>query len=131
MADTDTPPLPATFDFLVASLRIQAEVQLGMLRLGEENPPEPNLPMARHSIDMLAMLEEKTRGNLTLEEERDLKNCLTELRFRYVQVAERLAAEKAKKDAGESRPDGGEEKPAAAEEKPAPTAAPDEKRTGG
>lgn len=123
--------MPATFDFLVASLRIQAEVQLGMLRLGEENPPEPNLPMARHSIDMLAMLEEKTRGNLTLEEERDLKNCLTELRFRYVQVAERLAAERAKKGAGENRPDGGEDKPAAAEEKPAPTAAPEQERAGG
>jgi hypothetical protein len=119
MADTDN-PLPATFGFLVASLRIQAEVQLGMLRLGEENPPEPNLPMARHSIDMLAMLEEKTKGNLTLEEERDLKNCLTELRFRYVQVAERLAAEKAKQGARESRPEGPEENPAAAEEKSAP-----------
>jgi hypothetical protein len=37
---------------------------------------------------MLAMLEEKTRGNLTAEEQRLLENGLTELRFRYVQVAE-------------------------------------------
>jgi hypothetical protein len=67
-------------------------MQLGLLSFGEkeEEQPEPDLPHARHSIDLLAMLEEKTKGNLTLEEQRMLENGLTELRFRYVQVADEL-----------------------------------------
>ena len=44
--------------------------------------------MARHSIDLLAILQSKTKGNLTLEEQRLLENSLTELRFRYVQALE-------------------------------------------
>ena len=80
---------PATFEFLTASLKMQAEVQLGLLHFGEENErPEPNLPLARHSIDMLAMLIEKTKGNLLFEEQRFIENAVTELRFRYVQVLE-------------------------------------------
>jgi len=89
MSDTDSSfaAPPATFDFLVASLRLQAEVQLGLIRIGDQDPPKPNLPMARHAIDMLGMLNEKTRGNLTTEEQRELENTLTELRFRYVHAA--------------------------------------------
>jgi hypothetical protein len=85
---------PPTFDFLVASLGMQAQAHLGLYHFGEEKPPEPDLAMARHAIDLLAMLAEKTKGNLTIEEERELQNTLTELRFRYVQTAERVAAEK-------------------------------------
>ena len=62
-------------------------MHLGLIRISDQDPPEPNLHMARHAIDMLAMLNGKTRGNLTMEEQRDLENTLTELRFRYVHVA--------------------------------------------
>ena len=79
---------PASFAFLVLSLRAQAEMQLGLMRFGEEDKEPPNLPLARHSIDLMGMLLEKTRGNLGLEEQRYLENSLTELRFRYVQIAE-------------------------------------------
>ena len=85
---------PADFFFLVESILMQAQMQLGLLDLGgEEENPEPNLPLARHSIDLLAMLGEKTKGNLTVEEQRLLENGLTELRFRYVQVSEELNRE--------------------------------------
>jgi Domain of unknown function (DUF1844) len=92
MADTNDLPLPpANFLFLVESILMQAQIQLGLLRLGEpDEKPEPNLPLARHSIDMLGMLQEKTRGNLTNEEQRLLENGLTELRFRFVQVSDEL-----------------------------------------
>ena len=88
----EIPIPPASFSFLVESILMQTQIQLGLLNLGEkdEDPPEPNLPLARHSIDMLAMLQEKTQGNLTVEEQRLLENGLTELRFRYVQVADEL-----------------------------------------
>jgi hypothetical protein len=79
---------PATFAFLVLSMRAQAEMQLGLLPFGENEESEANLPLARHTIDMMAVLLEKTKGNLTIEEHRMLENSLTELRFRFVQVSE-------------------------------------------
>ncbi len=56
-------------------------------------------PAARHAIDMLAMLAEKTRGNLSIEEQRLIENSLTELRFRYVQATEKKAEKAVKLDA--------------------------------
>ena len=82
---------PASFTFLVLSLRAQAEMQLGLMNFGEEEKVEPDLDMARHSIDLLAVLVEKTKGNLSLEEQRMIENSLTELRFRYVQVSDEIA----------------------------------------
>ncbi len=80
---------PASFEFLTLSLRTQVEVQLGLMHFGPpEEKPEPDFELARHSIDMLGMLQEKTKGNLTLQEQRLLENSLTELRFRFVQVME-------------------------------------------
>lgn len=89
MSDSQYPLPPATFEFLVLSLKTQVEAHLGLLHFGEEKDrPEPNFPIARHSIDLLAMIQEKTRGNITLEEQRLVENSLTELRFRFVQVME-------------------------------------------
>jgi hypothetical protein len=95
MADTQKIPSdyalpPANFTFLVESIMMQTQMQLGLLQLGEDEDNEPNLPLARHSIDVLAMLQDKTRGNLTTEEQRLVENGLTELRFRFVQVSDEL-----------------------------------------
>lgn len=79
---------PASFEFLTESLRLQAEMQLGLMRVGSEDQPPADLDLARHTIDLMAMLQEKTRGNLSLEEQRLLENSLTLLRFRFVQAAE-------------------------------------------
>jgi hypothetical protein len=82
-------PLPAaSFEFLAESLRLQAEMQLGLMRLGAEEEPPADLELARHTIDLMGMLQEKTRGNLSLEEQRLLENSLTLLRFRYVQAVD-------------------------------------------
>src|SRR6266487_820776 len=60
---------PATFDFLILSLRAQAEMQLGLFHFGEEaEKPAPDLDLARHSIDMMNVLLDKTKGNLSLDE---------------------------------------------------------------
>ncbi len=88
-ATTDYPLPPATFDFLVISLKTQTEMHLGLIHFGEEQDrPDPDLRAARHSIDMLAMIQQKTRGNLDIDEQRLIDNSLTELRFRYLQVLE-------------------------------------------
>ena len=92
-AEQEELPLPpATFDFFVLSLKTQAEMSMGLLHFGEEKDrPKPDLRIARHSIDLLAMIQEKTKGNLSYEEQRLIENSLTELRFRYVQVSEAQA----------------------------------------
>jgi len=88
---------PASFSFLVLSLRAQAEMQLGLMHLGEAEKPEPDLPLARHTIDLMGVLMEKTKGNLQIEEQRLLENSVTELRFRYVQLSEEAAKADAQK----------------------------------
>lgn len=69
---------------------MQAEAQL--IEPKEDSPEGngggPDLRLARHFIDLLAMLQEKTKGNLSLEEQRLLDNTVTELRFRYLHVFE-------------------------------------------
>ena len=89
--DFQFPLPPPSFAFLVLSLRTQTEIQLGLMHFGEEEAPEPDFRMARHSIDLMAVLLEKTKGNLTLDEQRLLENSLTELRFRFVQVSDEAA----------------------------------------
>jgi hypothetical protein len=93
MSDAGFPIPPPTFEFLVYSLKMQAEMRLGLVQFGEEKDAKPDLPAARHAIDLLAMIAEKTRGNLSLEEQRLVENSLTELRFRFVQVSETKPAE--------------------------------------
>jgi len=79
---------PPTFDFLVLSLQAQAEIHMGLFPLAEgEETPETDLTMAKHAIDLLSVLKEKTRGNLTPSEQRLIENSLTELRFRFVQAS--------------------------------------------
>ena len=64
-------------------------MQLGLFYFGDEKEkPQPDFDLARHSIDMMNVLLDKTRGNLTLEEQRLLENSLAELRFRYIQAVE-------------------------------------------
>lgn len=80
---------PATFEFFIYSMKMQAELHMGLLHFGEDKDrPKPNLPVARHTIDLIAMLGEKTKGNLSMDEQRLIENSLTELRFRYVQAFE-------------------------------------------
>src|ERR1700755_1174880 len=102
---SDLPLPPADFSFLVSSLMFQAQLELGLLHFGEEKDrPEPNLPRAKHSIDLLGVLEDKTKGNLSIEEQRLLENGLTELRFRFIQTSDELKTKDAAKKAEEEHP---------------------------
>ena len=85
MSDKDFPLPPPSFEFLVLSLRMQVETHLGMNPFVEEKQ-EPDFRLARHGIDLLSMLKDKTKGNLSIEEDRLLENTVTEMRFRYVQA---------------------------------------------
>jgi Domain of unknown function (DUF1844) len=103
MSDSDFPLPPATFEFLVFSLKMQAELRLGIVAMPGETQDAPDLRSARHTIDMLAMVQEKTRGNLSMPEQRLIENSLTELRFRFVQVTEDVAKSRAEQP-GEPKP---------------------------
>lgn len=88
---------PPSFSFIVLSLRAQVEMHLGLMHFGEEEKQPPDLQLARHSLDLMGVLLEKTKGNLDLDERRLLENSLTELRFRFVQVSEEVAKAAAQK----------------------------------
>ncbi len=65
-----------------------------LVHLGDAADPvtgerEVDLPLARQNIELIALLQEKTRGNLTGEEERVLGQALYDLRMRYVEVVKR------------------------------------------
>ncbi len=82
-------PLPqGNFAALISMLTTQALFALGLLQVKGQEKREPDLEMAKYNIDMLETLEEKTKGNLTKEEETVLVNTLNELRMGYVKVAE-------------------------------------------
>lgn len=76
-----------SFVHLVWSLAQSVAVHLGDVEDPVSGQPAaPNLPAAQQMIDLLAVLEEKTRGNLTAEERQLLDQLLYELRMRYVEV---------------------------------------------
>jgi hypothetical protein len=75
---------PADFATLVLSLGRSAVMYLGEEPEGKKS--ERNLPMAKQAIDLLTVLEEKTKGNLTAEEEHVLGGLLFDLRLRYVEA---------------------------------------------
>jgi hypothetical protein len=71
---------------LISMLATQAMFALGVLQVKGEEPHEPDLDLARYNIDMLQTLEEKTKGNLTPEEQQMLKNTVSDLRMAYVSL---------------------------------------------
>lgn len=85
-------PLPqGNFAALVSMLTTQALFAMGLIRVRGEEEREPDMEMARYNIDMLETLAEKTKGNLTAQEQEMLKNTLGDLRMGFVSVANQLA----------------------------------------
>ena len=74
------------FATFVVSLSHSALIHLGEAAHSESNTVVQNLPLAKQTIDLLGVLEDKTKGNLTGEEERLLTHVLFDLRMRFVEV---------------------------------------------
>jgi hypothetical protein len=87
-----------TFLHLLNSLAMQAAVALGGMRgpQGEAIPPDPEL--ARFHIDLLGLLEEKTKGNLDDEEQKTLSAVLHDLRGAFVQLMHAMAGQQGDKE---------------------------------
>jgi hypothetical protein len=86
------PPLglPAVdFHTFVLSLGSSALLHLGELEHPDVGAPQMDLPLAKHTIDILAMLEEKTKGNLTPAEAKLIESLLYDLRLRFVELSKK------------------------------------------
>ncbi len=83
-----TQPLPeVNFTSLIFSLSSSALFHFGEVADPQTGEKKKDLPLAKHAIDTIAMLKEKTKGNLTEEEAKFLESVLTDLRWRFVNAA--------------------------------------------
>jgi hypothetical protein len=82
-------PLPeVNFNSLIFSLSSSVLLYLGEIADPQSGEKRVDIALAKHTIDTIAMLKEKTEGNLTEEEKKFLDSILTDLRLRYVKAAE-------------------------------------------
>jgi Domain of unknown function (DUF1844) len=77
---------PIDFHTFVLSLGSSVLLHLGELERPGADGPETDLSMAKHTIDILGMLQDKTRGNLTPAEAKLIESLLYDLRLRYVEA---------------------------------------------
>lgn len=82
---------PIEFQTFVLSLSSSAMYHLGLIPNPDTNRPEKNLPLARQTIDILAMLRDKTQGNLNQDEQRMLDHLLYDLRVRFVEASKQTS----------------------------------------
>lgn len=86
-SDKAEAPRPLDFSTFILSLANTALFQLGFIKTSESEEVRQDLPAARQTIDILAMLEEKTRGNLTDQEKKIITETLFQLRMAFVEAS--------------------------------------------
>jgi hypothetical protein len=80
-------PLPeVNFSTLIVSLSTEVLFHLGELPHPVSGEKKKDLPLAKHAIDTLALLQEKTKGNLTEEEQKLLEGMLYDLRMAFIRT---------------------------------------------
>ena len=88
-APSHTPEPTITFSTFLVGLASSALIHLGKTPNPETGKVERDLVLARQSLDLLGMLHDKTRGNLTAEEKQLFDNLLADLRLRFVGASKR------------------------------------------
>lgn len=83
-------PLEMNFERVIESFYMSALIQMGAIRQDNE-PPRVDIIGARQTIDSLAILQEKTKGNLTDREKTLLQNVLFELRMAFIEITNAVA----------------------------------------
>lgn len=83
-----------TFETLILSLSSTAMVQLGIIPDPTTNQPAKHLPGAKQTIDILEILQHKTKGNLEASESKLLENILYELRMMFLEVSQSIKVPK-------------------------------------
>jgi len=82
--------VPMSFQTLVLSFSTTAMLQLGVLANPATGKSEKDLPGAKQTIDILEILKEKTKGNLTAEEAQILEASLYDLKMTYLKISNKL-----------------------------------------
>ena len=85
-------PPKADFGLFVSSLMLQAMIFLGEVDNPATKTKEEDLPHARYLIDTIQMIWEKTKGNVTKEEDKMLEEILYDLRTRYIAKMNKIAS---------------------------------------
>ena len=85
----------ASFELLVTTFSMQAMAAMGVVGGRGGSPTQPDLGMAKHLIDLLGVIEEKTRGNLSSDESETLEQMLHQLRVLYINPEIRRSANQA------------------------------------
>lgn len=85
------PEYEASFDRLLEPFYLTALMQLGMMPAERGVQPQVDIIGARHTIDTLSLLQEKTKGNLTNEEANVLETVIYQLRMRYIELTNAIA----------------------------------------
>lgn len=83
-------PLEMNFERVIESFYMSALIQMGAIRQDNE-PPRVDIIGARQTIDSLAVLQEKTKGNLTEREKTLMQNVLFELRMAFIEITNAVA----------------------------------------
>lgn len=96
-------PLEMSFERVIESFYMSALIQMGAIRSGNE-PPQVDIIGARQTIDSLAILQEKTKGNLTDREKTLMQNVLFELRMAWIELTNAVAASATKPGAAPPMP---------------------------
>ena len=78
---------PVDFNLFISSLGMQALMALGEIENPMTKKKEQELPQAKYLIDIISMLQEKTKGNLSDEESKTLEQLIYELRMKYISLA--------------------------------------------
>ncbi|MCP4449891.1 MAG: DUF1844 domain-containing protein [Planctomycetes bacterium] len=78
---------PANFSSLVSMLGTQAFYAMGFIRASEDQEPVQDLQMAKYNVDLLGVLQEKTKNNLSDEDHKLLDETLQQLRMAFVQAS--------------------------------------------
>lgn len=84
---------PVEFTTFIGNLASTAYAYMGGIRDPETKKPVVQLDLAKHNIDIIEMLQDKTRGNLTAPEKNFLENTLYNLRMSYVRMVNKPPSE--------------------------------------
>lgn len=77
----------ARFDLFISGLAMEAMVAMGDMPHSATRQQSINLPQAKYLIDLIGIIEQKTQGNLSVDEEKLLKDAIYQLRMRYLSKA--------------------------------------------
>ncbi len=78
---------PVNFITFILSLAGSVQIHLGLMPNPTDSKIEKNLPVAKQTIDLLDVLKEKTKGNLTKDEDELFEHVLFELRMKYMELS--------------------------------------------